>query len=210
MPQGKAKRSKPARPVAREVFTGEIPQTPQRLERLERLILADREPARHLARLAPHLPVPLRRYGVTSLDDASLPGRELPRIEWIKLWRSIGFSIGTERASRPRSPLRLYRAAVPGWERGFSWTENRALAEWFQWLSPDWSGRRRYRGPDSANPMESTDARIYTTLAPPSALLGGYMAVCTNRATGVTKLARAELVVDAARLPISEVTSAAA
>lgn len=52
------------------------------------------------------------------------PLRELPRDEWVRLFREVGYLYGGARAPqmRPREPRTLYRSAVPEYSRGLSWT----------------------------------------------------------------------------------------
>lgn len=59
------------------------------------------------------------------------PHLQLPRERWVSLFRRVGyFSFGT-RPTPPREPIRLYRGAADGHERGMSWTTSPDLARRF-------------------------------------------------------------------------------
>lgn len=73
------------------------------------------------------------------------PSQQLQQDRWIELFRRVGFFSLTG-APAPAEPIRLYRGAMDGWERGMSWTTSPALA-------------RRF------------DVALWTCLAPPSAVL---------------------------------------
>lgn len=58
--------------------------------------------------------------------------RRLPMPKWHSLFVSVGFMHDGARANRPASMPTLYRAAIPGCERNWSWTDSRTVAEWFR------------------------------------------------------------------------------
>lgn len=131
--------------------------------------------ARYLIRIAPTLPVEHLRAMVTiTYVNLDYPTDVLPVDDWIALWRSCGYMVSGKPAARPRKPMRLFRACVPGKERGISWTANRDYAEAFRWFALDEDGIRVYRGPGSDNPVGTTNFRVVTAVAPPLAVLGAY------------------------------------
>ncbi|WP_151524143.1 hypothetical protein [Serinicoccus kebangsaanensis] len=69
---------------------------------------------------------------------------------WLRLWRKY-----RDRADVPRRPITLYRGAPAQNKRGMSWTESRSVAENFAAL---WG--------------EQAGGAVWTTQAPPSAILG--------------------------------------
>lgn len=73
------------------------------------------------------------------------PHLQLPRERWVEMFRRAGF-FSLNGAWAPTEPVRLYRGAADGHERGMSWTTSPAIA-------------RRF------------DAALWTCLAPPSAVL---------------------------------------
>lgn len=84
------------------------------------------------------------------------PLHELPRDEWVRLFREVGYLHGGARAPEaiPAEPQTLYRGAVPEYSRGLSWTTVPADARFF--------GER----------YDRDRARIYVVDAEPGWMLG--------------------------------------
>ncbi len=59
------------------------------------------------------------------------PNRALDNTDWRHLFHLAGYTVDGVPSERPASPLRLFRGAVPDHRGGWSWTEDRELAEWF-------------------------------------------------------------------------------
>lgn len=59
------------------------------------------------------------------------PNRKLPEAIWRELFTTAGYTCAGASAVRPTAALRLYRGCVPAARRGWSWSENRAVAEAF-------------------------------------------------------------------------------
>jgi hypothetical protein len=76
------------------------------------------------------------------------PSAQLPRDRWAALFRRAGYFTLAD-LPRPTEPIRLYRGAADGWERGMSWTTSPALA-------------RRF------------DNALWTILAPPATVLATF------------------------------------
>lgn len=72
------------------------------------------------------------------------PSRQVDRGDWRELFDYAGFTVDGVRAPRrrPRKPRRLYRGAAPEHMDGWSWTEDRAQAQWFTDRF-NFDGRRR-------------------------------------------------------------------
>ena len=68
------------------------------------------------------------------------PNLVLPDYAWRRLFRLAGYTVECSPADRPHESLQLYRGAVPAYRRGWSWTEDRELAQWF-------ADRARHQGP---------------------------------------------------------------
>lgn len=91
--------------------------------------------------LAPGLMWDLHVLGVLS-DDAYLetagawsmaefPLNTLDGEAWVELFDAAGYTVDGEPAVRPSGPLRLYRGAVDESARGWSWTDDLAVARKF-------------------------------------------------------------------------------
>ena len=85
---------------------------------------------------------------------AEFPLRQLDPDSWRALFAFAGYTIDGVRRARPRNPRRLYRGAARGYRDGWSWTENRAVAQWFV---------DRYQ--------EVWHGRLWTVVAPPERVL---------------------------------------
>ncbi len=59
------------------------------------------------------------------------PNRTLDDDLWRRLFDLAGYTVEGISADRPTRSLRLYRGAVPKHRDGWSWTDDRQLAEWF-------------------------------------------------------------------------------
>ncbi|MBF9335809.1 hypothetical protein G3N30_06035 [Microbacterium lacticum] len=79
---------------------------------------------------AAQLSVGARATALSIVWSHSQP-RHLPMPKWRSLFDSVGFIHDGARVSRPESVPTLYRAATPGYERNWSWTDSRAVANWF-------------------------------------------------------------------------------
>ncbi len=59
------------------------------------------------------------------------PNRTLDDDLWRRLFDLAGYTVEGVPAERPMGALRLYRGALPAHRRGWSWTDDRELAQWF-------------------------------------------------------------------------------
>ncbi len=59
------------------------------------------------------------------------PNRALGDDEWAELFHLAGYTVDGVPAARPTGSMRLWRGALPEHRRGWSWTDDRALACWF-------------------------------------------------------------------------------
>ena len=64
-------------------------------------------------------------------SDVEFPSRALTRDCWRALFLSAGYTVNGVPAERPTESLRLWRGSLPGHRYGWSWTDDRALAQWF-------------------------------------------------------------------------------
>jgi len=110
---------------------------------------------------------------------AEFPGAALARADWRRLFGKAGFTVEGVPADRPTEPVRLWRGAWRRDKGGLSWTTTRSRAEWFV-------------------KARSGDQRLWTTLAPPGALL------CYQHEAG---RGEDEWIVDTRGLTIEEVTA---
>lgn len=62
---------------------------------------------------------------------AEFPMLQLEPAEWRELFDLAGYTVEGRPAPRPESALTLYRGALPAHRDGWSWTDDRALAQWF-------------------------------------------------------------------------------
>jgi hypothetical protein len=94
----------------------------------------------------------LREHLLHVWRAAELPGRALTRHEWATIFARAGFLSDTGRPA-PTAAVELWRAQSGRWP-GFSWTEDRNVALWFQMFRH----------------------RRYGTRVPPPRLLHGFVA----------------------------------
>lgn len=113
--------------------------------------------------------------------DCEFPNRTLDDDDWEWLFADAGFTIDGARAQLPTDPIRMFRGAIPEHQRGWSWTENRELAQWF-----------------AARPHNEGRGLLYTALAPPGALFAGITRSWTHGRTD-----EEQWVVDTRRLDIT-------
>lgn len=59
------------------------------------------------------------------------PNRTLSADLWRALFDLAGYTVEGVPASRPSEPLQLWRGALHEWRAGWSWTDDRDLAQWF-------------------------------------------------------------------------------
>lgn len=81
------------------------------------------------------------------------PQRDLAERAWLKMFRAAGYTDNGLPAHRPTEPVRLYRGSAEFDRNNWHWTRNPAIAAAFAW----W---KQYE-----------DGHIWTTVAPPQALL---------------------------------------
>ncbi|MDP9395148.1 MAG: hypothetical protein M3Q27_13285 [Actinomycetota bacterium] len=90
----------------------------------------------------PALLVDLMAEGLLTADTAAAcvpsawcgcewPNRTLDDDLWRRLFDLAGYTVEGVPAERPMGALRLYRGALPAHRRGWSWTDDRELAQWF-------------------------------------------------------------------------------
>lgn len=85
---------------------------------------------------------------------AEYPLRQLDADEWRALFDLAGFTVDGVPAERPSEPIQLWRGAPEEHSRGFSWTEDRELAQWF-----------------ADRPQQMGQAVVWEVEAPPHLLL---------------------------------------
>ncbi len=59
------------------------------------------------------------------------PNRALDDDAWSLLFALAGYTVDGVPAERPEAAMRLWRGALPGHRSGWSWTDDRSLAQWF-------------------------------------------------------------------------------
>lgn len=89
-------------------------------------------------------------------SDAEFPEHILGRNRWRKLFKFAGYNVDGRPAPRPADPVKVYRGADVAHRRGWSWTTNLEMSEWFA---------RRW---DLTRPGTG---QVWTMLAPPERLL---------------------------------------
>lgn len=87
---------------------------------------------------------------------AEYPDAALDRELWRKLFTTAGFTVDGRPAERPANPIELWRGSVPERRADWSWSARRTVAEGYA----TGTGARR-----------PTTGKLYSVLAPPSALL---------------------------------------
>lgn len=90
---------------------------------------------------------------------AEYPGLSLNKTDWMRLWRKAGYTDDGRPAERPQGTLRLWRAAHPRYKRGFAWTSERKVAEWF--LQSRYDPKGVHRLYEAVVPCERLLARIH-------------------------------------------------
>lgn len=85
---------------------------------------------------------------------AEFPMIQLDAEEWRDLFDLAGYTMDGRPAERPGESLTLWRGALPEYRDGWSWTEDRDLAQWF-----------------AERPHNRADGRVYAAIVEPSRLL---------------------------------------
>ena len=93
---------------------------------------------------------------VWGLSEYPIHGNRVGKRRWLHLWKRAGFVIDGEPAERPKVNLVLYRGAIPSHRDGFSWSDNREVADHFA----------------QARTWGKFKARTYRAVVPPANLLG--------------------------------------
>ncbi len=106
------------------------------------------------------------------------PSLSLDKATWRKLFDLAGYTAEGVPAERPVASLRLYRGALPGHHRGWSWTDDLELARWF-----------------AQRPCNRGEGRVWAATVRPARLL----ARISEQRPG-----ESEYVVDARRLVVAE------
>ena len=127
-------------------------------------------------------PVVLAHCVASAWQICEFPNLNLDEESWEWMFSDAGFTINGVQAARPASPIRMFRGAVPEHTRGWSWTEDRDLAQWF--ADRDHNGGR---------------GRLYVAEVPPSALFAGMTGDWADGRAG-----EGQWVVDARDLAIQE------
>lgn len=91
---------------------------------------AYKSPATVYAQFA-HLPQAAARYLLMLTWTHGQPTK-LPQKKWRSLFDRAGFTADGRNVDRPDTVPTLYRAALPGHEKNWSWTDSLAVARWFQ------------------------------------------------------------------------------
>ncbi|MET7577855.1 hypothetical protein AB3M92_00625 [Micrococcus luteus] len=95
------------------------------------------------------------RYAGDAWSSCEYPDRMMEHECWAELFERAGFTIDGVRSPLPTEPVRLYRGSVPERRTDWSWTDNLDVAQGYA------DGTRALREP----------GKVWTTLAPPSAML---------------------------------------
>ncbi len=106
------------------------------------------------------------------------PNRALDDDAWSLLFALAGYTVDGVPAERPEATMRLWRGALPGHRSGWSWTDDRSLAQWF--------AERVHNG---------GKGRVWTAEVEPARLLA-------RLGDGIGRAGEAEYVVDARELTI--------
>ncbi len=64
-------------------------------------------------------------------SDVEFPNRTLDDDVWSLLFALAGYTVDGVPAERPEATMRLWRGALPGHRSGWSWTDDRSVAQWF-------------------------------------------------------------------------------
>lgn len=98
-------------------------------------------------------PIVLAHCVPSAWQDCEFPTLTLDEDSWEWLFGDAGFTINGVKAPRPTAPIRMFRGAVAEHARGWSWTEDRDLAQWF-----------------ADRPHNDGRGRLYSAAVPPGAL----------------------------------------
>ncbi len=100
-------------------------------------------------------------WSMAEFPDDPAQDRSLPHEAWRDLFNAAGFTVGGRTIERPSEPLRVYRGAISGRRRLWSWTTDPQVAQAFTVNT-----HRRYVM--DGRPVRS---EVWTTLAPAMSLL---------------------------------------
>ncbi len=64
-------------------------------------------------------------------NAVEFPSLALRYDDWRALFDLAGYTVEGKAAERPSTPIRLWRGAIPEHRTGWSWTDDRDLAQWF-------------------------------------------------------------------------------